>query len=118
MNFLLDTHVLLWMLSNSKFISQNVLSILKDKNNNLWVSTISLWEIALKSSLGKLKMEMDIDELVKEIIMNDIELITINIEHIKGINDLPFHHRDPFDKMLISQAVSEKMILLSKDSNF
>ncbi len=80
MNFLLDTHVLLWMLSNSKSISQNVLSVLKDMNNNLWVSTISLWEIALKSSLGKLKMEMDIDELVKEIIMNDIELITINIE--------------------------------------
>jgi len=118
MKYLLDTHVLIWMVSNSKMISQKVATILKNREKKLWFSTVSLWEIAIKSSLGKLQLELSIDELVKELILNDIELFTLNIEHVKNVQTLPFHHRDPFDRMLISQAKSEQMTILTKDANF
>ncbi|TGL84875.1 type II toxin-antitoxin system VapC family toxin [Leptospira congkakensis] len=117
MAYLLDTHALLWVIGDSKQLSKKVSSIVKDQNNQILVSTISLWEISLKFRLGKLKLSglkpEDIPHLLEKLNINIIEL---NQDEASTYHNLrEDFHKDPFNRMLIWQCLSRKFIFISKD---
>jgi PIN domain nuclease of toxin-antitoxin system len=116
MRYLLDTHVLLWFDGAPDKLSQPVLNILLDEGNELYLSHASIWEMQIKAQLGKLTLETALKTLIDlQQQINGLQLLSVESKHIYALNQLPFHHRDPFDRMLISQAMTEKMILLSVD---
>ncbi len=117
MKYLLDTHILLWANADDKKLSNNIKDIYINKLNDLYVSKASLWEMAIKVSLGKLTLGAPIKSYVKKhIIANKINILDISSEHIFQVETLPMHHRDPFDRLLISQALVEDMSVLTNDS--
>jgi PIN domain nuclease of toxin-antitoxin system len=112
--YLLDTHVLLWSLNRDPRLSRQHFDII-EANENLTISVVSLWEIAIKRSLGKLTME---EGLLGNIRRRPIRILPINEAHAMGTAALPLHHRDPFDRMLISQALVEGLTILTSDRRF
>lgn len=111
---LIDTHVLLWTLFNGDNVSSNA----KDKmtsGDKVCVSVASLWEIAIKQSIGKLDTGHSISELERMCNEAKIAILSIEAKHLDYINELPLIHNDPFDRLIMAQAVTEKMILISKD---
>lgn len=116
MKFLLDTHVFLWFMWD-KNLSQTARTAFLDTNNELYFSAASYWEICTKHSLGKLELANDWDKLFdQEMAINMIKWLPIEKKHSRGIINLPMHHRDPFDRLLIAQALSEGLTLLTADS--
>jgi len=114
---LLDTHTFIWFVIGSDRITPKVREQI-ESNDNL-VSLASLWEIAIKSSLGKLDLELSIEQLVEEqIIANGIEILPITTEHIAVVANLPLHHRDPFDRLIISQVMVEQIPIVGRDKVF
>lgn len=119
MNYLIDTHVLLWIFHDPDKITKQAMNIIVNTENNLFVSMASIWELSLKISLNKLDLGCSLNYFVKnEIISNSIELLSIDLEHLYLVQQLPFHHRDPFDRLLIAQAKHENLTIISKDSHF
>ncbi|TAE59554.1 MAG: type II toxin-antitoxin system VapC family toxin [Nostocales cyanobacterium] len=117
MQQLLDTHTLLWFTAGDPRISENLR--LQIENNDNFLSIASVWEMAIKHSIGKLSLEMSFDDFVAQQIMgNGITLLQINQQHISVVSQLPLHHRDPFDRMLIAQAIVENIPVLSADTIF
>jgi PIN domain nuclease of toxin-antitoxin system len=118
-NLLLDTHAFLWFIGGSSNLSKKARVLIEDETNRVFISTASLWEIAIKISLGKLKINESFEILIPEqLSANGIELLDISISHTATIVDLPFHHRDPFDRLLVAQAQVEQFSLISKDDIF
>lgn len=117
-SYLLDTHTLLWYSSNDDNLSDKVAEIIKNPDNEIFVSLVSFWEIGIKISIGKLESKIKIEQLEKYLKDNNIKIISIQMENIYFIKDLPLLHKDPFDRLIIAQAYSKKLIILSKDSNF
>ena len=117
MNLLLDTHALLWFLAGDPRLSTTARAAIEDLGNTRWFSVASAWEIAIKASLGKLTLTGPFHELIPvQLRSNSIQLLPIAPEHLNGLLTLPFHHRDPFDRMLVSQAVVENATLVSADA--
>jgi PIN domain nuclease of toxin-antitoxin system len=113
---LLDTHALLWFLLNDRQLSGNAKSIIADSGNDVLISPASYWEIAVKISLGKYLLDRPFAEFMEqELINNRISILPISIEHAAMLCSLPFHHRDPFDRLLVAQAIVEDIPLLSHD---
>jgi PIN domain nuclease of toxin-antitoxin system len=116
LRFLLDTHSLLWFLAGDESLSARVRRIIENPDSDILASIASLWEIAIKYSLGKLKLAQPFDELFPDqLVNNSIALLGISPEHLARVSNLPFHHRDPFDRLLVAQALSEEMPILSSD---
>jgi len=119
MKLLLDTHALIWFISGDSKLSEQAKEAFLNRDNKLYFSKASLWEITIKISLGKLVLaEHWLKAIEKEMKSNGIQWLEIKIDHCKILADLPFHHRDPFDRLLISQAISESMGIVSIDSQF
>ncbi|MCC5623104.1 type II toxin-antitoxin system VapC family toxin [Nostoc sp. CHAB 5715] len=118
MKFLLDTHTFIWWDSDSKKLSERVLELLLNPENVRLVSVVSLWEIQIKTQLGKLTLNQSLPDIIHQQQNNGIEFIGVKINHVLMLGQLPLHHKDPFDRLLISQAQSENAILISKDTNF
>ena len=119
MKCILDTHALLWILSDDKRLSKNAQTQFLDIKNTIYLSMASIWEISIKVSLNKLEIKSSLETLVeKHIIENDILLLNIKPEHVYPLAKLPFHHRDPFDRLIVSQAIYEKMPIISSDKDF
>lgn len=118
MEYLLDTHTALWLLSDQKKLSKKSKSILENTDNICHVSVASLWEISIKVSLNKLDLKIPIEELEEELMSNEISLLAITSQHINRVSSLKFHHRDPFDRMLIAQAIEEKFSIITMDPHF
>lgn len=119
MKLLLDTQVFLWMLSDAPELSSKARRLAVDSENVLYLSLASVWEMAIKLSLGKLKLAEPIQSFItEELLENDIQLLEIGFRHAARVADLPFHHRDPFDRLLISQAQVENLSILSADRVF
>lgn len=115
--YLLDTHILIWFLHNDAKLSKQALEIIETAD--VVVSIATIWEIAIKTSLGKLTLaEPFADFFPKQLQINDIKVLDASIEHLKKVNQLEFIHRDPFDRLIIAQAIVEDMILISKDTVF
>src|SRR5262249_4445771 len=104
MKFLLDTHSFLWWLSDPKLLSAAAASAIGDPNNRILVSVVVLWEIAIKRVIGKLTAPID---LQTDVARAGFELLPLDVAHIVATEKLPVHHRDPFDRMLVAQAVVE-----------
>jgi PIN domain nuclease of toxin-antitoxin system len=116
---LLDTHVLLWWDSEPSKIPPSTLQILENPENSLWISIVSLWEIQIKTQLGKLKLNLPLQDLVaQQQQINGLQLLPIDLRHILALEALPYHHKDPFDRLLIAQSIAENLVCVSADSVF
>jgi len=112
LRLLLDTHLLLWWLTNSPSLSQQARELISDPRNTVFVSAVSLWEIWLKESLGKLRLPADFE---KRLASEYFESLPLTAAQTRQVALLPWHHRDPFDRMLIAQARAENLMLLTVD---
>lgn len=118
MKLLLDTHAFLWFVNDDTRLSSGAAALLESENDAL-VSLVSLWEIAIKYSLGKLALPAPYEEFVaQQILVNEIDVLPIQIPHLTIVSRLPFHHNDPFDRLLIAQSMMEDIPLISTDSIF
>lgn len=117
MNYLLDTHTLLWFLEDDEKLGDLAKSEIVNIENKCFVSIASLWEIALKVNIGKLELGISFSDFEIEIQKNNIEILPINIEHLNILLSMEFYHRDPFDRILIAQAQCEGFIMITKDDN-
>ena len=113
MNLLLDTHVLIWALENNSTLSEPARAAIIDGSNMVFVSPVSAWEISIKKAMGKLEAP---DNLYQEIKLHRFTELNINIQHAQLAGELPDIHKDPFDRMLIAQAMIEKLTLVTRDS--
>ena len=119
MRAMLDTNAFLWFISDSKKLGANARNCIADRENVLFLSIASLWEIAIKSSLGKLEMLLPFDQLIPEQLeINSINILPIEIIQLSRLIQLPFYHRDPFDRMIIAQCISEGLPVVSSDESF
>jgi PIN domain nuclease of toxin-antitoxin system len=119
MKLLLDTHVLIWWSSSSDKLTAKVYDLITDTNNSLTLSIASVWEMQIKVQLGKLNLIAPLPELIaNQQQVNRIQILPIELNHIYALKDLPDNHRDPFDRIIISQAMSEKIPVISKDEIF
>jgi PIN domain nuclease of toxin-antitoxin system len=118
MNFLLDTHTFIWFINGDKSLPGDVIAKIKNIENQCFFSIASIWEIAIKMKLNKIYLRSDFDEITDFCLANDIEILPISFEHIQVLNSLELHHNDPFDRLLIAQGISEKLIFLTKDQHF
>ncbi len=114
--YLLDTHVFYWYLSGEKLLNKEIMAVI-NSDEPVYVSICSFWEMAIKNSIGKFEFDGTINDLYKDALNAYIEILPVKIPHIQGISALPFIHRDPFDRMLISQAIYEGLTLVTADEN-
>jgi PIN domain nuclease of toxin-antitoxin system len=118
MKLLLDTHAFLWFITNNPRLSAKAKALL-ESDVEVLISTASLWEIAIKTSIGKLVLAQPYDIFIRQQLeQNSIEILPVKLEHLIVVAGLPFHHRDPFDRLLIAQAMVEDLPMVSADNAF
>ncbi|MCX6066103.1 MAG: type II toxin-antitoxin system VapC family toxin [Chloroflexi bacterium] len=114
MKALLDTHVFLWWITNRDLLSPTALKVIGDGANDLFFSAGSAWEIAIKTRMGKLRLSSELERFIAEqLTVNAFQPLPIQISHALRVHNLPDHHRDPFDRILIAQAQLENLPILS-----
>jgi len=119
MRLLLDTHVFIWWADDPEKLSPAVLAALEDEANELLLSVASVWEMQIKIQLGKLKLSLPLKELIKnQQETNNLTVSPVALPHVLALEALPFHHKDPFDRLLIAQSVEEDLTLVTADSQF
>lgn len=118
MDFLLDTHTFLWFINGSNQLSSTSKKTIQNPNNTKYISIASLWEIAIKIQLDKLKLHFTFDELKNQILQNGFQILPIIFEHTAQISNLELIHRDPFDRLIIAQAIVEQLTIITKDDIF
>src|SRR5690554_3169346 len=102
--FLIDTHIFLWFLGNDSRLTKNVLNLLEDPTHTVYLSTASIWEIVLKVSVGKLQIPNNLNIAIEA---SGFTLLPVELSHVLNLRQLPMHHKDPFDRLLVAQALSE-----------
>jgi len=118
MNNLLDTHALIWFINGDEALSLHAKKIIQASGIINYVSIASLWRIAIKISLGKLELKTPFAEINNQIRLNSFQTLPISFNDTLTVSTLPFHHRDPFDRILVAQAVNNNSQLLTKDAAF
>lgn len=119
MKLLLDAHALLWFATNDPKLSGNARSLIEEPDNEKLVSSAIAWEITIKASLGKLPFRAPVEEFLNTAIDDPTyNLLAIQVPHLATLTTLPFHHRDPFDRILIAQSLSEEVPVVSTDGAF
>ncbi len=119
MNLLLDTHTFIWWASAPSSLSKKAFRACVNEKNNLILSVVSAWEMQVKQQLGKLELEYPVKELISlQQEENDLHILPVSLDHVLNLDNLPLHHRDPFDRMLIAQAMQERLLLVSRDNVF
>jgi len=119
LKYLIDTHTLLWIITNDPQLSKKAKDLYLNSKNTIYLSLASLWEMAIKISLNKLFIDAKLKDFVQNHIKgNDIKILNIELSHILSLENLPYHHRDPFDRLLICQSSNENMPLISSDKIF
>jgi len=118
MKIILDTHTFLWFINDSPELSNSAAELI-ESDVDLWISIASLWEISIKVNLNKLDLPDEFDRFIPhQIAINGIEILPINLQHLIALTKLPLHHRDPFDRILIAQAIAENVPIISIDKKF
>jgi len=115
MAYLLDTHTFLWFVAGDNQLPVSIKKEISTIDNPCFLSIASLWEIAIKKQIGKLDLKLDFNELFRFAERNQIEIISINETHLATLLTLNFINNDPFDRIIVSQAITEKLVLISKD---
>ena len=116
-DFLLDTHAFIWLSENDSNLPNNLRDMI-DVADTVYLSIVSLWEIAIKLNLGKLSLQRSYETIEAELESSDILLLPISFIDTLQIRHLPLHHRDPFDRMLIAQAINRSLVVISRDTKF
>lgn len=114
MRLLLDTHALLWWLEDDARLAVSVRAGIADASNDVYVSAASAWELAIKARLGKVSMPDDLEE---QLVANSFVPLAVEIRHALAVRNLPDHHRDPFDRLLVAQAQIEGLTLVTADES-
>ncbi|MBM3240456.1 type II toxin-antitoxin system VapC family toxin [Candidatus Poribacteria bacterium] len=116
---LLDTNSFLWFIAGDEKLSRNAQQFISNPDNDLFLSVVSLWEIAIKVSIGKLELLHPFNQLFPEqLAENSIDLLTLKLNHLFILLELPLYHRDPFDRLIISQGIKENLPVISGDKIF
>lgn len=115
MNVLLDTHVALWAITDSPKLPQKARDLIQSPKTNVWISTASVWEIAIKHSLGRGDMPVSSQDAVHYFRESGYRFLAIEPEHAVAVEELAPHHQDPFDRILVAQALTEPMRLITRD---
>lgn len=119
MKLLLDTHIFIWWVDHPEELSPTTLSALEDPANELVLSVASVWEMQIKTQLGRLKLSLPLKDLVKnQQETNDLVVFPVALAHVLALDTVPFLHKDPFDRLLIAQSIEEDLTLVSADSQF
>ena len=119
MEYLIDTHVLIWYIEGDPALPQHLIKILDNDETTIIISIVSLWELAIKVNLGKLKLSVSLQLLQQRIKQSgNIKILNIEFEHLNILQTLPHHHRDPFDRLIIAQAIAEDLTIFSADEHF
>ena len=119
MKYLLDTHTLIWFLTGDRKLSDKARGLIDNPGNRKFLSIASLWEIAIKVSLGKLALNKPFEKFFPEQLhFNRIEILDITVDNLIKLTTLPFHHRDPFDRLIIAQALVEGLPVIGADVIF
>ena len=119
MKLLLDTHAFLWFIKGSNKLSGHAKRLIEDPANERYLSVGTLWEMAIKVSIGKLEVPLPFTRLTQEHVEgNAIEVLPLRPEHLDEQRKLPFHHGDPFDQLIIAQAIAERMKVIGRDREF
>ena len=117
MKFLLDTQAFLWFVLKDRALSQVACDLIVDPLNDILLSPASYWEIAIKVSIGKYQIPGNFETWIEhQIQVNELEILPIKVAHVAAIVTLPFHHKDPFDRLLVAQALTEKIPIISVDA--
>jgi len=113
MRILLDTHILLWWLRDDRKLTKKMETIIRSSENEVFVSAVSTWEVAIKKSIGRLVINLD--ELEQVIVKSGFSVLPITMLHTLAVASLPMHHRDPFDRLLVAQSIIEPMRIVTHD---
>jgi PIN domain nuclease of toxin-antitoxin system len=117
-NLLIDTQTFIWFVENDPRLPVSIRNVMEDDQYSLFISIASLWEIVIKSSLGKLPLQKNIPEMIRDITKNGFFILQIIPQHLITLHGLEYIHRDPFDRIIISQAITENMQVVSSDELF
>ena len=115
MNALLDTHAFLWWDGEPEKLSKSALALCQDTETTLFLCAASVWEMQIKIQLGKLKIDLPLSDLIRQQEENGIVVLPVHVSHTLEISNLPLHHKDPFDRLLMAQARVEEMVFISAD---
>jgi len=115
MRLLLDTHALIWHYEANAALSEEARKLIDAPDSQLFISVASLWELVIKLGLGKLTLRKDVQAIVNLYQDAGARLLPVNLEHVLAVQTLPWHHRDPFDRLLVAQALQEDLVLISND---
>ena len=119
LDLLFDMHSFVWWADEPTKLSRAALAALEDETNRLFLSDVSIWEMQIKIQLGKMKLNLPLQDLIdSQQQNNEIEILPITTEHILALDGFPFHHKDPFDRLLIAQSVVEGFTIVTVDSEF
>ena len=119
MTLLLDMHAFLWFLEDSPQLSATARIAIESRESQVFVSVVSLWEIAIKSSLGKLALKFSFSEVIHDQLgRNAMDLLPLDRAHLERLHALPFHHHDPFDRVLVAQALAGDLVFVTRDAQF
>lgn len=116
MNYLIDTHILLWYMVGDKRISNEIQSKIESKTNTIFLSNASLWEIAIKVSIGKLKLAGSLSNVKEYLSEKGFRILEFDFTDLETLQVLPFHHQDPFDRLIIAQAKTKSFEIITNDS--
>lgn len=118
MKLLLDTHIIYWSVSEPEKLSDHVRTLMEDKLHTIYISEVSIMELAIKMSIGKLTYKGGLQELLDDISKTGIQFVSLERNHYFEYVKLPLHHRDPFDRFIISQAISQGLTIVTNDASF
>ena len=118
MKLLLDTQAFIWFVENDKNLPFHLKNVIEQPQNTIIISIASLWEMTIKISIGKLKLNFSLEEMFEQIVYNGFTLLPILPKHLIQLSILPMHHNDPFDRLIIAQSKSENISVVSSDEKF
>ncbi|MDR0322946.1 MAG: type II toxin-antitoxin system VapC family toxin [Treponema sp.] len=115
--YLLDTHAAIWFFTGDTMLSPTAKQTIRERTNRIYLSVISAWELTIKISIGKLRFPGDAAGFMQFAQDNDIAIVPVETAHLTILKELPLIHRDPFDRLLVATAISEKMTIITADMN-
>jgi PIN domain nuclease of toxin-antitoxin system len=118
MKLLVDTHAFLWFLAGDEQLSGPARGAMEDADHEWWLSAASVWEMSIKCSLGRLTLPAPVDEYVGRKVQEGLRVMAIDWTHAAAVQRLPFHHRDPFDRLIVGQALCERLAVVTRDEVF
>lgn len=118
MNYLIETHILIWFIEGNEKLDKQAQTLIANPANDIYISQASLWEMTIKISIGKLSLSISLSELEVFLSNNQFQILETKFSHYEMLQNLPFHHQDPFDRMIIAQAKAEDYTLLTNDDRF